>query len=627
MKKILAILLLLALLFAVFFWPEKKQSSIVPKAKESKIKQALPLKKTQEPVQKSFLDESLKQFTKAKSEVILLCEARYGRETMERLPDIKDKAYSVNSQGFLEYAHPNGIIFILVPQGKAQKNPFWLSKYEITQRQWQKIMGKNPAQNRRKADLPVESISWQELQDFCQKAGFRIPSCEEWEYACLGNSPSKFPWGDDAEKLSSHAWFDKNSGGSLQEVGKQACNPFGFYDMLGNVCEWCADKGNAPDSRIFRGGSYKHASLYCTPRYSKEASETTQIGYIGARVAMDFGEKTLELVKNPQEKERDLTNPSLPKNLSLEENGSVIIEPSHWNMGNISQEKTLHTKVSIKNQTKKEIHLLEIRSACGCVVSKPQSNSLASGQEIALDVSFNPAGRRGYQRQELRIITDHGKNKLLVFLIEGSVLLSDIISEKQINFGEFRQGSRIQRTLKIAAKENKNIEIQCTLPYFIWNTKKTMVEGFYPGKQRGWEVSISPKEDIPFGRHQGFLEISINPKEKHRIPVFAYATGPIVLSRNYISLGTTSSKRKDASFSLEVSSENQKPFALNSVSSDISFLVIETKPITDSRYAIVLKLQPPQETKQGEFRGILKIETSHPIQPLIEIPLQGFFLP
>lgn len=637
--KIFVILLLLISLGIVLFWPQKTARNALSKTKESKKMPSLGKPKEAAP-QKSLMDESFKGFTKTKSEAVMLCEKRYAKETLENL-DVDSKSYSINAQGFLEYLHPEGIIFVLIPKTHGMVNAFWMSKYEITQGQWQKILGKNPSQNQANVDFPVESISWKDLQEFCQKAGFRIPSSLEWEHACLGHSKDKFPWGNDKERLSEYAWFDKNSQENLQKVGGKLPNSFGLHDMLGNVCEWCEENGSVPNTKIFRGGAYKQASLYCNPQYPREALETTRISYIGARVAMDLGKreivsKTMTLAEQsvPAKTETSVEKNSAPKAILpqsattlQQDQGTVLIEPSHWNMGNIPEENILHTKVTIKNQAPKEVHLLEIRSACGCVVSKPQSNSLAPGQNITLDVSFNPKGRRGYQRQELRILTDHEKNKLLVLLIEGSILLSGTISEKQINLGEFRQGTKVQRTLKIAARESKNLEVQSTLPYFDLTTKKAMVEGFYPAKQKGWEVTISPKENIPFGRHQGFLEISTNSKEKHQIPIFAYVKGPIVVSRNYISLGTISNKRKDISISLEVTSENQKPFVLASVSCDIPFLSIETKSTKDSQYSIILRSQIPTEIKQGEFRGTLKIQTSHELQPIVEIPIQGFFIP
>ncbi len=91
--------------------------------------------------------------------------------------------------------------------------PFYMGKYEVTQRQWQKVMGSNPSYFKKDDQLPVECDSWNDCQEFCRRlgAGFRLPSEAEWEYACRAGTQTRFYFGDDDFELGKYAWYDDNS--------------------------------------------------------------------------------------------------------------------------------------------------------------------------------------------------------------------------------------------------------------------------------------------------------------------------------------------------------------------------------------------------------------------------------
>ena len=158
------------------------------------------------------------------------------------------------------------------------KNPFYVGKYPVTQKQWEKIMGSNPSKFRGE-DRPVESVSWNDVQEFIKKlnekesAGkYRLPSESEWEYACRAGTTTRYSFGDDESKLDDYAWYSENSGSETHPVGQNNPNPWGLYDIHGNVWEWCQDNwhgnydgapsdGSAWESgsgsdRVDRGGSW-----------------------------------------------------------------------------------------------------------------------------------------------------------------------------------------------------------------------------------------------------------------------------------------------------------------------------------------------------------------------------------
>ncbi|NLF16066.1 MAG: SUMF1/EgtB/PvdO family nonheme iron enzyme [Lentisphaerae bacterium] len=185
---------------------------------------------------------------------------------------------------------------------------FYLGKFEVTQAQWQSVMGRNPSQfTGAGADAPAEMVSWDDCQAFCRTLGegFRLPTEAEWEYACRAGTTTAIYTGpltivdtNNGMELDAIAWYGGNSrvtyeGGfdssawpgkqhrhdraGTHPVGKKQPNAWGLYDMLGNVWEWCQDGyGDYPSEavtdpagsgtgsdRVFRGGSWNRNAKYC----------------------------------------------------------------------------------------------------------------------------------------------------------------------------------------------------------------------------------------------------------------------------------------------------------------------------------------------------------------------------
>jgi len=192
---------------------------------------------------------------------------------------------------------------------------FWLGRHEVTQRQWQSVMGKNPSQFKSAGlDAPVELVSWDDCQEFLKKlnapAGheYRLPTEAEWEYACRAGTATAFHYGDDLD--SSQANFDGNHPlgngrkGEWREttvkVGSFLPNAWGLYDMHGNVFEWCQDRyGDYPSGavtdpagkgtgsfRVFRGGCWFIFATFCRSASRSWFTPTYSFSFLGFRVAL-----------------------------------------------------------------------------------------------------------------------------------------------------------------------------------------------------------------------------------------------------------------------------------------------------------------------------------------------------
>ena len=129
---------------------------------------------------------------------------------------------------------------------------FQMLIYEVTQAQWEAVMGNIPSFFSGEDDRPVESVSWNDSQLFVSKLNrldsshtYRLPTEAEWEYACRAGTNTNFSFGDDEDQLDQYAWYSKNTNGAGEpwphRVGLKLPNAWGLYDMHGNVREWCKD--------------------------------------------------------------------------------------------------------------------------------------------------------------------------------------------------------------------------------------------------------------------------------------------------------------------------------------------------------------------------------------------------
>lgn len=181
---------------------------------------------------------------------------------------------------------------------------FLMDKYLVTQEQFQKVTGANPSRWRGDRN-PVEQLRWSDALKFCNRrseleglqpcydlktlacdfdaTGYRLPTEAEWEYACRAGTTTAYFFGNSPAKLGTYAWFDRNSGGRPRPVGQKEPNPWGLYDMAGNVWEWCNDyyqvdyyteaprenpRGpKAGQNRVLRGGAWRFAADNCRSGY------------------------------------------------------------------------------------------------------------------------------------------------------------------------------------------------------------------------------------------------------------------------------------------------------------------------------------------------------------------------
>ncbi len=132
--------------------------------------------------------------------------------------------------------------------------PFYMGIYEVTQDQWNKVMEipayTNPSKFAGRPDNPVEQVSWDQVQEFFQRINsrgegvFRLPTEAEWEYACRAGTTTRFYWGDDPDykKMDEYVWHAGYPDGTTHPVGQKKPNPWGLYDMGGNVSEFCQDR-------------------------------------------------------------------------------------------------------------------------------------------------------------------------------------------------------------------------------------------------------------------------------------------------------------------------------------------------------------------------------------------------
>jgi formylglycine-generating enzyme required for sulfatase activity len=189
---------------------------------------------------------------------------------------------------------------------------FYMGVYTVTQEEWQAVMGNNPSNIKGEKKLPVESVSWDDCQEFIKKLRkndkkpYRLPTEVEWEYSCRAGTTTPFHFGetistDQANYDGNFTYGDGKKGIYRRKptpVGSFPANVWGLHDMHGNVWQWCQDwHGDYPQEdvvdpqgpkkgviRVLRGGSWIYSPQHCRSAYRGWFEPGNRFGYCGLRV-------------------------------------------------------------------------------------------------------------------------------------------------------------------------------------------------------------------------------------------------------------------------------------------------------------------------------------------------------
>jgi formylglycine-generating enzyme required for sulfatase activity len=191
---------------------------------------------------------------------------------------------------------------------------FWIGKYEVTQGEFTAVLGRNPSHFTGDSNRPVEKVTFLHASFYCsaltrreREAGrlpmdyeYRLPSEAEWEYACRAGTTNLFSFGDDPSVADQFAWTAENSEATTHPVGLKHPNPWGLYDIHGNVWEWCLDwfaaypaapltNPTGPASskfKVFRGGGWNQDIEFARSVNRFMMSPSNGIHFVGFRVAL-----------------------------------------------------------------------------------------------------------------------------------------------------------------------------------------------------------------------------------------------------------------------------------------------------------------------------------------------------
>lgn len=183
---------------------------------------------------------------------------------------------------------------------KIPERDYEMSVYQCTQEEWVELMKENPSKFFGRVNLPVENVSWNDVQEFIKKKNeqkdgyeYSLPTEDQWEYACRAGSATNYCFGNSEEELKEYAWFYKNSDGKTHPVGLKKPNAWGLYDMHGNVWEWCSNLWSPSSSpRGLRGGAWFSVpqSARSANRYNVDpAVRYSDLGFRLARTALTLG--------------------------------------------------------------------------------------------------------------------------------------------------------------------------------------------------------------------------------------------------------------------------------------------------------------------------------------------------
>lgn len=231
-------------------------------------------------------------------------------------PEIRDQ--HVNDYAGIFKWIPPGKITILVPYSDERRtvhvrDGFWLGEFVITQSVYERLMGNNPSFSEvgigeSTDNYPVNNISWLDAVSFCRALTmlannegqlppnyeYRLPTEVEWEYSCRAGTLTDYYFGDDPSELHSHAWFRGNSRKQMHPVGLKSPNPWGLFDLYGNVREWVGNSfvntllndSEQDEFRISRGGAYMKPAIECMSASRSTNSLHHRFRNLGFRVAL-----------------------------------------------------------------------------------------------------------------------------------------------------------------------------------------------------------------------------------------------------------------------------------------------------------------------------------------------------
>jgi len=257
----------------------------------------------------------------------------------------------------VEMTNAIGMKLVLIPPGEFTMGeggdthkvritkPFYLGKYEVTQEEWEAVMGKgyNPSSFSGPTN-PVDMVSWGDCQFFLKKltekcgvaeGSYRMPTEAQWEYACRGGSTSLYFYGDAEMELDDYGWCIRNSDKKTHAVGQKKPNGWRLYDIYGNVREWCSDwfdkdypKASArtdptgPSSgslRMHRGGAWNGPAYACRSAYRYGDGPGFRLTNTGLRVALVLADKWPVGHALPESKARQAKADLPPPEPSLQE--------------------------------------------------------------------------------------------------------------------------------------------------------------------------------------------------------------------------------------------------------------------------------------------------------------------
>ena len=252
------------------------------------------------------------------------------REARAEMDALKEEIATLAAAAPAEAARPSEtwindleMTFVLIPAGSFDmgsesgedderpvravtiSEPFYLSRFEVTQAQWFAVMESDPSRFTDDPNRPVESVSWEDAQAFIAElnatepgATYRLPTEAEWEYAARAGSTAAYAFGDDAAQLDAHAWYADNAGDITHPVGEKQPNAWGVHAMHGGVWEWVQDRygpypseaaaesvGPPPGNRrVLRGGSWLSPAEDCRAASRSHAHPAFRGAHVGFRL-------------------------------------------------------------------------------------------------------------------------------------------------------------------------------------------------------------------------------------------------------------------------------------------------------------------------------------------------------